>query len=188
MTYEKAGNLTHDHTAHANFTAEDLKVHWAYIIISIFNASVLVFFIIVYCFRPVTKEHPSGSLSSNESTPQKEKKLEKKEEAYVITDKSVEKSIEAHQSIEKSNKLNEQPPKYDPYTLIKPLNPYLKVVVTVLSILFFHSYCGLEISFGSILPTFAVKSNIHMTKSEAAYLTSSYWGMVSNLCFDCDWS
>lgn len=197
MTYDEFRNISHDHEEHriANFTADDLKVHWAYIIISIFNASVLVFFMIVYCVRPVTKEHPSGSLPTpSELTPEKSNK----HDAYIIAEKSTEKSMEMQKSmdlhrsmelqrsVEKSNRINNEkhapsalPQPIDKFTLIEPLAPWLKGVVVVLSILFFHSYCGLEISFGSLLPTFAVKSNIQMSKSEAAYLTSSYWGMFT---------
>ena len=55
----------------------------------------------------------------------------------------------------------------------------MKVLVIVLSVLFFHLYCGLEISFGSLLSPFAVKSNLKMSKSEGSFLTSTYWGMFT---------
>ena len=161
-------------------------MHWAYIIISIFNLSVLIFFLIVYCWRPVTKEHPSHS-PTQQSTPQKSNTLEKEKSIIENSFKSkredsfINKSLE----LEKSDKFNQVQHNdsipFDEFTLIKPLSPFMKLVIVVLSVLFFHLYCGLEISFGSLLSPFAVKSNLRMTKSEGAFLTSTYWGMFTFL-------
>ncbi|XP_077498861.1 sodium-dependent glucose transporter 1B-like isoform X3 [Amblyomma americanum] len=49
------------------------------------------------------------------------------------------------------------------YTLLALLGCYIMV------------YLGLECSFGQMLPTFAVESDLQMTKSEAAYLTSLFF-------------
>lgn len=177
-------NITHNHKSHnanytSNFTADDLKVHWAYIIISVFNFSVLVFFLIVYCFRPITKEYPCDL--SNESTPQKSNTLEKersiKENSYVKTEKSLE--IAKSEMINEKIQHQQSDIPFQQFLLIKPLSLGMKILIWSLSILFFHLYCGLEISFGSLLSPFAVKSNIKMTKSEGSYLTSTYWGMFT---------
>ncbi|XP_077548459.1 uncharacterized protein LOC144161717 [Haemaphysalis longicornis] len=45
----------------------------------------------------------------------------------------------------------------------------------VLLALYIMVYLGLECSYGQMLPTFAVRSDLQMTKSEAAYLTSLFF-------------
>lgn len=71
--------------------------------------------------------------------------------------------------------------KKDKFKLNKPVSKYTRIFIVVLSIIAMHAYCGLEISFGSLLSPFAVKSNLQMTKSEASFLTSSYWGCFTFL-------
>lgn len=51
-----------------------------------------------------------------------------------------------------------------------------RILVIIMSTLFMHVYCGLEISFGSLLATFAVKSSLQMNKSLSSFITSLYWG------------
>lgn len=71
--------------------------------------------------------------------------------------------------------------KKDPFKLNRPLSNWLKIFVVIVSTATMHVYCGLEISFGALLSPFAVKSKIHMTKSEGSFLTSAYWGMFTFL-------
>lgn len=56
--------------------------------------------------------------------------------------------------------------KKDRFKLKEPLSPPLRVFVIVVATVAMHAYVGVEISFGSLLSPYAVKSNLHMTKSE----------------------
>ena len=71
--------------------------------------------------------------------------------------------------------------KKDKFKLNKPLSNRLRIFVVIISTIAMHAYCGVEMSFGSLLSPFAVKSNIQMSKSEASFLTSSYWGTFTFL-------
>ncbi|KAI1309029.1 Major facilitator superfamily domain-containing protein 4A [Halotydeus destructor] len=55
------------------------------------------------------------------------------------------------------------------------VDPKVRALVWVLTALFCHIYLGLEIAMGSLLTTFAVKSDLHLTKVTGAYMTSVYW-------------
>lgn len=56
--------------------------------------------------------------------------------------------------------------KKDRFKLKEPLTKSLRLFVVIVATLSMHAYVGLEISFGSLLSPFAVKSNLKMTKSE----------------------
>lgn len=56
-----------------------------------------------------------------------------------------------------------------------------KGIVCVLVILFMHIYYGLEITFGSFLMTFAVKSKLRLTKADGAHLSSLFWSTFTFL-------
>ncbi|XP_023211302.1 sodium-dependent glucose transporter 1-like isoform X2 [Centruroides sculpturatus] len=45
-----------------------------------------------------------------------------------------------------------------------------------LTALFMCMYSGLEIAFGQLLTTFAVKGNLHLSESTGSFMTSVYWG------------
>lgn len=51
----------------------------------------------------------------------------------------------------------------------------IKLLVTVLLTMFMHFYCGLEITFGSFLTTYAVNCGLKMSKKDGALLTSLFW-------------
>lgn len=167
ITLDGLQTMEHNHSLHVmpyKPTAKDLKIHWAYIIISIFNLSVLIFFLIVYWFRPVTKEYPSDD-TPDESTLQKNEKDEFEKSLTISTkdDINVKKSLEVKSANHKGVLISTP----------------MKLTIMGLSIIFFHLYCGLEISFGSLLAPFAVKSKLRMTKAEGAFITSTYWGMFT---------
>ena len=42
--------------------------------------------------------------------------------------------------------------------------------------LFFLVYVGMEVCFGLYIATFAVESQLKLTKSEGAYITAIFWG------------
>ena len=56
--------------------------------------------------------------------------------------------------------------KKDPFKLNEPISNILRIFVIIVATISMHAYVGLEISFGSLLSPYAVKSNLRMTKSE----------------------
>ncbi|KAI1309024.1 Major facilitator superfamily domain-containing protein 4A [Halotydeus destructor] len=55
------------------------------------------------------------------------------------------------------------------------VNGTVRIAVWILTALFCHIYLGLEIAMGSLLTTFAVKSDLQLPKVTGAYMTSVYW-------------
>ena len=96
---------------------------------------------------------------------------------FLYPENSVHPSrIKSHED----NQLNLKAKK-DKFLLKNPIEGALKIAVIIISTLAMHAYVGLEISFGSLLPTFAVKSDLHMSKSEGSFLTSTYWATYTFL-------
>lgn len=81
-----------------------------------------------------------------------------------------------HPSRIKSDQEDDSMAKRDAFHLNKPLPKHLRIFVVVISMIAMHAYCGLEISFGSLLSPYAVHSKVQMSKSEGSFLTSGYWG------------
>jgi FHS family Na+ dependent glucose MFS transporter 1 len=50
-----------------------------------------------------------------------------------------------------------------------------KIIVIILTLFFLHIYLGLEISFGSFMTAFAVKSGLGLSKADGAHLTTLFW-------------
>ena len=55
-----------------------------------------------------------------------------------------------------------------------PIEKY-KILVVVLCGFFMHFYCATEMTFGSFVAPFAVKSDLHMSKRSAAVVSSVFW-------------
>ncbi|RWS01745.1 sodium-dependent glucose transporter 1-like protein [Dinothrombium tinctorium] len=53
---------------------------------------------------------------------------------------------------------------------------WTNVCIILFTCLFMLIYCGLELVFGTLLPTFAVKCDLKFDKSRAAFIASVYWG------------
>lgn len=58
----------------------------------------------------------------------------------------------------------------------RTLNPRVKLFVVCLSTVFMYFYVGLEIAMGTLLVSFAVKSDLRLDKVTGAAITSVYWG------------
>lgn len=50
-----------------------------------------------------------------------------------------------------------------------------KIAIIVLAAIFMHVFYGLDITFGSYIMTFAVNSDLQLSKSKGAYLLTLYW-------------
>lgn len=55
----------------------------------------------------------------------------------------------------------------------------VKKLVVVLATLFMHVYCGLELAFGTLLTSYAVKSQLQLDKQTGAIMSSVYWGFFT---------
>ncbi|KAI1282592.1 Major facilitator superfamily domain-containing protein 4A [Halotydeus destructor] len=53
---------------------------------------------------------------------------------------------------------------------------WTKRMVVVLAAMFLCTLLGFEVGMGSFITSFAVKSDLHLTKQVGAYMTSLYWG------------
>lgn len=51
-----------------------------------------------------------------------------------------------------------------------------KIIILSLASMIFHCYCGLEIAFGRFMTSFVFYSDLHLSKSIGAYMTSVFWG------------
>ncbi|RWR98874.1 Sodium-dependent glucose transporter 1-like protein, partial [Dinothrombium tinctorium] len=78
----------------------------------------------------------------------------------------VRRSNDAHPSRKEAEKANEKSP-------VSSTKHYLTIFVTCTFIFF---YIGLELSFGTMLTTYVVNSDLKLNKSTASYMTSLYWG------------
>lgn len=138
------------------FDRSQLRVQWAYAIVSIYNGCVLIMFLVVYFSNRSNKAHPSR-LAALQS---------------AAANIAVPSDFSAGGDAQKS----------EPYSLsslpdCSPAFPaYSRILVIIFSTLFMHVYCGLEISFGALLAPFTVKSSLQLNKSLSSFITSLYWG------------
>ncbi|KAG4078604.1 hypothetical protein HA402_011363 [Bradysia odoriphaga] len=79
------------------------------------------------------------------------------------------------------NKRADECGKKDKFQLNEPLSGKLKIMIIVIASVCMHAYVGLEISFGSLLTPFAVKSDLNLTKSQGSFITGSYWATYTFL-------
>ena len=128
---------------------EDIRVHWVYAIISFYQFIVWFAFLIVYLVHRSNPTHPSRL-------------------AVQVTDSGVD----AHALSDESGEQQKAPAAL----VSSKFSPRRRLIVIVLSTLFMHAYCGVEISFGSLLAPFTVKSSLHLSKSLSSFITSLYWG------------
>lgn len=67
----------------------------------------------------------------------------------------------------------------DPSTKVESseeLGKKKRILIIILMSAFAFVYCGVEVTFGTYIPAYAVKSRLKMTKGEGASLCSLYWG------------
>lgn len=74
-------------------------------------------------------------------------------------------------SVEEGDKTKVKTPKYT-----KTSNSLVSVIVILLASLLLTVYAGIEIGYGQMIATFAVKSDLHLSKVTASLITSVYWG------------
>ncbi len=62
------------------------------------------------------------------------------------------------------------------------------IITVVLFTIFCFSYVGIESTYGMYLTPFAVDSELHLSKSDGAFITSIYWGCFATMRFLAIWA
>ncbi|RWS30372.1 Sodium-dependent glucose transporter 1-like protein [Leptotrombidium deliense] len=109
------------------YTPSDLKIPYAYSIVSVYTFLVFIALLLVYVKKRDNKPHPSRRPDSSQR-PDSE------------------------------------------------ISTFTYVSIVAVTSTFMLIYCGLELVFGTLLLTYAVKCDLRLSKSMAAFLTSAYWG------------
>ncbi len=55
------------------------------------------------------------------------------------------------------------------------------IVLTILMFMFTFLYVGFEATYGILVSTFSVKSNLHLTKVNGAYVTAVFYGSFASM-------
>lgn len=133
----------------------DVMLMYPYGIVAACHMIPIGIFIMLYRLHPVTDQHPSRVVVVN--MPLDADRREK----GAITDKR-EMRLEAA-GVESS-----------PSPAATPSTFWKKVMIAFILVFALCSY-GIELTYGSYLTTFAVKSASHLDKGTGAYMTSLYW-------------
>lgn len=107
-------------------------------------------YLFLYIKYPHTEEHPTRKQQSQVEQP--------KSQETQLTTVSEDAEKQHQDKAEQEQKIN--------------LN---KTIVVVLTVVFMHIYYGIELTFGSYLVTFAVESDLHLTKVVGTNMTALYW-------------
>ncbi len=59
----------------------------------------------------------------------------------------------------------------------------LRLLLVGIMCLFFVLYVGMEVSYGLYIATFAVESQLNLSKSDGAYITAIFWGCFAAMRF-----
>ena len=146
----------------------ELRLVYPYSIGSGFMAFNAVFFLILWKLYPVTEEHPSRKKMSNTYDSSNDLVNEKYENSKL--DYGIQLSVIAQ--------LSELPPDLEPSVTDKSLEKQIyiyKMLVIGFAMVFMHAFYGLEITFGSFLMTYVVKSSLGLEKSIGAFMTTLFW-------------
>lgn len=149
------------------FYPEQVRLVYPYTILAIVSALSAAFTLLIWFYEPETTGHPSRlpDLSNHhEPVPQEEVETNHVQlEVAVVPGEGESKQVDQEEEEEGNN--HRQTRSYKCY----------KVLTILLVMLFMHTYLGLEISFGSYLTTFVVKSGLPLTKSDGAHITTTFW-------------
>lgn len=55
----------------------------------------------------------------------------------------------------------------------------VRYTIICLATVFMHVYCGLELAFGTLITSYAVKCDLHLDKATGAYMASVYWAFFT---------
>ena len=128
---------------------ENVRLLTPYAVIAgylVFNA---VINFLIYKKYPVTTEHPSRAAKQEPEAPEQLESVDGKQFKKMTV--------------------------MEPEIVYNKNYKNWKILTILLTLLFMHIYLGLEISFGSFLMTFSVKSDLKLTKATGAHLTTLFW-------------
>ena len=152
------------------FHPELVQLVYPYSILAICCALSATFTLLIWYHEPDTSPHPSrGFQIKHESTVQQESnEFQLTGNQKELIPSQVENQTQQQQQLNDDEEEGNPPERSSSYTRYK-------ILTIILVMLFMHTYLGLEISFGSYLTTFVVKSGLPLTKSDGAHITTVFW-------------
>lgn len=151
------------------YTADDVALGVPYGVIAVFM--LINFFIFTYLYTKYrdTKPHPSRMISNSAAVTGSVEKL------------SVIEHVTGSGHGGSTNK--SQPNKNDVANsgavVVKTNNTATRYIIISLATLFMHVYCGLELAFGTLITSYAVKCDLKLDKSTGAVMASVYWAFFT---------
>lgn len=140
-----------------------LKLKWAYFMIGTISLIIWLMFLITYLNKRDNKPHPTREVKVKET---------KKKESFVKLEIVKMDDSKKDESQKDDTKKDENKTENSVLKVEKKIRPYHKTIMVLLGALFIHLGYGLELSFGTMLASYARLSNLHMTKTSASYATS----------------
>jgi len=151
-----------------DISPDDLKLVYPYSIIALVLAFNSVFLLILWIHSPNIEEHPSRAKPVTTKS-----KYDAATSTATISTSTTLETLETGIERLRSNSKSTQTP------ITKDIvNQYKKskLFAVILSMMFMHTYYGLELTFGSFLVTFAVESDLKLSKRIGVQMTALFWG------------
>ena len=155
----------------STFNRDDVSIQYAFYVVAAFNAAILVLCTLTFMISPSNEEHPSrrqDKLEFNHKSKLPEKYVRREHAASIVSTCSRPELGAIPASALEAAASPDQPG--------LPIRPHMKIIIVGLAALFMHCAFGVELSFGGLLTTFVVKSDMHLSKTTGSYMTSFYWG------------
>ena len=166
------------------FHPDEVRLYGPYSIIACLLLANAILILSVFKVYPVTEPHPTRVAAAPEAAPASAAQPETNGTRNGSLASEEDEGIgESTDSVKAAVPLpNESQTKDDGSRLVydKHYAGY-KILTIVLVLIFMHIYLGLEISFGSYLMTFAVNSDLKLSKATGAHLTTLFWSTFT-LC------
>ena len=153
---------------------DDLMLVYPYSIIAAILAFNSFFMLSLWIFYPQTEEHPSRKKVRNVTSNGVDNKSFEDEDDQENKNGN---TLELRESNDNCITINETKGDNERGEQDKKKSHgFYKGVVIILMMMFAHVSYGLELTLGQFLVTFAVDSDLHLSKSQGTRLTSLFWG------------
>ena len=136
------------------FTVDDVALGVPYGVIGAFMLINCIIFTYLYIEYRETKPHPSRMISSSSGTTGSL--------AVIDSEHNLKGSSCANGTV-----------------IVKTNSTSTRYIIISLATLFMHVYCGLELAFGTLITSYAVKCDLHLDKSTGAVMASVYWAFFT---------
>lgn len=167
------------------FRREDVHIQYSFYIVAAFASAILALCSATYAFRPSNKMHPSREINMPDAIAaaaeiRKALPAEKLKQRMGSRQSSMLRREHAASLVSTCSRpemgaLSVLAQDLNPTTAAQTTPTGLKVSMIFLAAFFMHCVYGVELSFGGLLATFAVKCDLHLSKTTASYMTSLYW-------------